>query len=304
MNSATKVDLYSRVTNKIIADLEHGVRPWMKPWSGEHADGRSVRPVRHNGEPYRGVNVLLLWDAAATAGYHNPMWMTFKQAQELGAQVRKGEKGTLVVYASTFTTTQTDVDSGDDVERDIPFLKGYTVFNVEQIENLSADYNVKPVNIISTPDARIAPLEQFFNNTGADIRHGGNSASFSITLDVVSMPPFAAFTAPEHYYATLAHEMTHWTRHPSRLNRDLGRKAWGDEGYAKEELVAELGAAFLCADLGITPEVREDHAAYIASWLKVLKHDKRFVFSAAAHAQRAADHLHSYQKSEADTAAA
>ena len=208
------------------------------------------------------------------------------------------------MYANTFTTTQTDATSGDEVERNIPFLKSYTVFNAEQIDNLPVEYNVKPVNIIGAPDARIESLEQFFKNTGAVIRHGGNSASFSITLDVVSMPPFAAFTEAEHYYATLAHEMTHWTRHPSRLDRDLGRKAWGDEGYAKEELVAELGAAFLCADLGITPEVREDHAAYIASWLKVLEHDKRFIFSAAAHAQRAADHLHSYQKSEADTAAA
>lgn len=301
MSSATKVDIYTRVTNKIIADLEHGVCSWLKPWkSGQSA----VRPVRHNGEPYRGVNVLLLWDAAATAGYCNPMWMTFKQAKELGAQVRKGETGTHVVYANTFTTTQTDATSGDEVERNIPFLKSYIVFNAEQIDSLPEEYNVKPVHSDRTPDARIESLEQFFNNTGANIRHGGNNASFSITLDVVSMPPFAAFMEAEHYYATLAHEMTHWTRHPSRLDRDLGRKAWGDEGYAKEELVAELGAAFLCADLGITPEVREDHAAYIAGWLKVLKHDKRFVFSAAAHAQRAADHLHSYQKSVADTAAA
>lgn len=143
---------------------------------------------------------------------------------------------------------------------------------------------------------RIDHAEAFFSATGADIRHGGNSAHYSGRTDHVQMPAFEAFRSPEAYYATLAHELSHWTKHPKRLDRDFGRKRWGDEGYAKEELVAELGAAFLCADLALTPEPGVDHAAYIQSWLKVLKEDKRAIFSAAAHAQRAADFLHGLQQ--------
>jgi antirestriction protein ArdC len=146
---------------------------------------------------------------------------------------------------------------------------------------------------------RLEHAEQFFKNTGADIRYGGNRAFYAIGTDHVQMPPFEFFKDPESFYETQLHECVHWTRSPSRLDRDFGRKKWGDEGYAMEELVAELGSAFLSADLGLTPEVREDHAAYLASWLKVLKEDKRAIFSAAAHAQRAAEFLHSLQPSPA-----
>lgn len=301
MNAETKLDVYSRVTNKILADLEQGVRPWAKPWSGNHAAGRITRPLRHNGKPYQGVNILLLWAEAVDKGFSCPVWMTYKQADALGAHVRKGEKGSLVVYADTFHKTETDEKTGAEIERDIPFMKGYTVFNVEQIEDLPAPYYAKPEQPAVAEEARNEALERFFRNTGAVIRHGGNQAFYASASDHVQMPPFPAFRDAESYYATLAHEMTHWTRHPSRLERDFGRKSWGDEGYAREELVAELGSAFLCADLGITPEIREDHAAYIASWLKALQDDKRFIFTAAAHAQRAADHLHGYQ-SRADGA--
>ena len=145
------------------------------------------------------------------------------------------------------------------------------------------------------PLQRLADADAFFASTGADIRHGGDRAYYAIEPDHVQVPPFECFADPEAYYATLAHECTHWTRHPSRLDRDFGRKRWGDDGYAREELVAELGAAFLCADLGLELEPRADHASYIASWLEVLKGDRRFIFSAAAHAQRAADFLHRLQ---------
>lgn len=293
-----KLDVYSRVTNKILADLEHGVRPWVKPWDAGNTAGRILRPLRHNGTPYRGVNILLLWGSAVEQGFACPIWMTFKQAQELGAHVKKGEHGSLVVYADTLHKKETDEATGEEVEKDIPFMKGYTVFNVEQIEGLPVHYYAKPEQPATAEEERNDALERFFRQTGAAIRHGGDRAYYSITGDYVQMPPFPAFRDAESYYATLAHEMTHWTRHPTRLERDFGRKQWGDEGYAKEELVAELGAAFLCADLGITPETREDHAAYIASWLKALKDDKRFIFTAASHAQKAADHLHGYQKQE------
>jgi len=293
-NTTPKADVYTRVTDKIVAALEAGVRPWMQPWSVEHAAGKISRPLRANGKPYQGVNVLLLWGEAMDKGYVAPFWMTFKQALELGGRVRKGEHGSLVVYADTFRKTETDEETGEDVERAIPFMKGYTVFNVEQIEDLPERYYAKPVDPLPASE-RLEHADRFFCNTRAEIRHGGNRAYYAISDDHIQMPPFEAFRDAESYAATLAHEATHWTRHPSRLNRDLGRKHCGDEGYAREELVAELGSAFLCADLGLVPEILEDHAAYINSWANVLKDDKRFIFTAASHAQRAADYLHGLQ---------
>lgn len=296
-----KQDVYTRITNKIIADLEKGVRTWLKPWNADNTAGKITRPLRHNGLPYSGINILMLWASAIEQGFSAPFWMTFKQASELGAHVRKGEKGSLVVYANTITRTEDNGD-GEEIERSIPFMKGYVVFNVEQIEGLPAHYRATPVETVTSVQ-RIERAEQFFATTGADIRYRGNRAFYSLEPDYIQMPVIEAFCDPESFYATLAHEAAHWTRHPNRLDRDFGRKAWGDEGYAREELVAELASSFLCADLSLTPEVREDHAAYIASWLEVLKHDKRAIFSAAAHAQRAADYLHGLQPESGERAA-
>jgi antirestriction protein ArdC len=296
-----RTDVYDKITNQIVVELEKGVRPWHKPWNAEHAAGRITRPLRSNCVPYQGVNVLMLWSAALDKGYAAPIWMTFKQALELKANVRKGEHGSLVVYADKIVRTETDTATGEESDRAIPFIKGYTVFNVEQIDGLPEHYYAKPAPRTETVQ-RIERVEKFFAATGATVRHGGTMACYSVTHDHVQMPPFESFRDAESYYATLAHEGTHWTRHPSRLNRDFGRKRFGDEGYAVEELVAELGSAFLCADLELTPEVREDHASYIASWIKVLKNDKRAIFSAASHAQRAADFLHGLQKAAAPQA--
>ena len=296
-----KSDIYTRVTDKIIADLEKGVKPWHMPWNTQHITGRITKPLRHNGQPYQGVNIILLWAASVTQGYGTNIWMTFKQAKELGAHVRKGAKGEPVVYANTIKKTETDND-GDEVDVTIPFMKGYTVFNVEQIEGLPGHYYHTP-EPVNPGIARDDALERFFAATRADIRHGGTRAYYSKLSDHVQMPPLECFRDAESYYATLAHEMTHWTMHEDRLNRHFGRKTFGDEGYAHEELVAELGAAFLSAELGITPETREDHAAYINSWLEVLRRDKRAIFSAAAHAQRAVEHLQSYQLETAGDAA-
>lgn len=290
--------MYQRITNQIVSELEAGVRPWLKPWNAEHAAGRITRPLRANGIPYRGINVLMLWGEACAKGYTAPIWMTFKQALELDACVRKGEKGSLVVFASSITRSETEPASGEENERDIHFLKGYTVFNVEQIEGLPAQY-LAPVAPQIDPVQRIARADAFFAATGANISHGGNRAFYTPAYDRIQMPPFEAFRDPQSYYATLAHETTHWTSHKSRLDREFGRKRWGDEGYAMEELVAELGAAFLSSDLGLTPEVRSDHASYIASWIKVLKEDKRAIFSAASHAQRALDFMHARQPAQA-----
>ena len=297
--TTTRTDVYTRVTTKIIEELERGVRPWLKPWNAEHIAGRITRPLRHGGQPYRGVNILMLWMSAELNGYACPFWLTFQQARELGGHVRKGEHGSPVVYASTFKLngegkkSETN-DDGQNLDREIPFLKEYTVFNAEQCEGLPRHFS-----ILAEPPrdtlARIEHADRFFEQTRANIRHGGSRAYYAVTSDSVQMPPFETFRDAESHAATLAHELTHWTRHPSRLNRDLGRKAWGDEGYALEELVAELGAAFLCADLQLTPEVRDDHASYIDSWLKVLKHDKRAIFTAASHATKAVDYLHALQ---------
>ena len=302
MQGTDRQDVYTRITSKIVASLEQGVRPWMKPWSADNAAGRIIRPLRHNGQGYSGINILMLWSSAVEQGFTAPMWMTFKQATELNAHVRKGEKGSLVVYANTVTKTENDGD-GNEVERDIPFMKGYTVFNVEQIEGLPEMYYTRPEPKREGP-VRIEHAEAFFANTKADIRIRGNRAYYSMEGDHVVMPPIESFESAESYYATLAHESTHWTRHKSRLERDFGRKVWGDEGYAREELVAELGSAFLCADLELTPEVRDDHASYIASWLEVLKNDKRAIFQAASHAQRAVDFLHRLQAPDVEAEAA
>jgi antirestriction protein ArdC len=291
--STPRIDVYTRVTSGIIEQLEAGVRPWLKPWNAEYAAGRITRPLRHNRQKYNGINILMLWASAELQGYSCPYWLTFQQAKELGGFVKKGEHGSPVVYANTFKKTETS-DAGEEVEQEIPFLKQYTVFNAEQVEGLPQHF----YQMAEPPKEKIERIEhaeRFFANTKADIRYGGNRAYYAIDADYVRMPPFETFRDSESHAATLAHELTHWTRHTSRLNREFGRKRWGDEGYAMEELVAELGSAFLCADLHITPEVREDHASYIENWLKVLKDDKRAVFSAASHASKAVDFLHGLQ---------
>ncbi len=299
-----KQDVYERITNRIVAELEQGVRPWLRPWNAEHAAGRITRPLRFNGVAYQGINVLMLWSEAVAKGFSAPIWMTFKQAMELGGHVRKGEHGSLVVYADRIRRTELDVDTGEEAEREIPFLKGYTVFCVDQIDGLPERYYAKAEPRLD-PVQRIEKAESFFAATGADIRHGGNQAYYTVTHDYIQMPPFECFRDAESFYGTLGHETTHWTRHGKRLDRDFGRKRWGDEGYAAEEIVAELGSAFLCADLDLTPEPREDHAAYIDSWIKILRNEKRAIFTAASHAQRAVDYLHSLQpKPQAEEAAA
>jgi len=286
-------DVHARVTARILADLERGVRPWMRPWEAGHAGGRIVRPLRATGQPYRGINTLMLWMTAVERGYASPYWMSYRQAQVLGGQVRRGEHGTLVVFAGTLTRPE-QTGEGEESEREIPFLKSYTAFNAAQIDGLPDRFRA-PAPVAVEPMQRIGVAERFFAATGIAIRYGGVKAFYALGGDYVQMPPFEAFCDAESFAAVLGHEMVHATRHPKRLNRDLGRKRWGDAGYAAEELVAEIGSAFLCADLGITPEVREDHAAYIATWLTVLRNDARVIVSAAAHAQRAVDFLHALQ---------
>jgi antirestriction protein ArdC len=286
-----KQDPHSRITDRILAELEQGTRPWLKPWSGgDIAKSGQARPLRATGQPYRGINVLLLWIEAQASGFVNPSWMTYKQAQALGAQVRKGEHGATVVYYGDSTKTVHDDASGEDREQGFRFLKTYTVFNVAQIDGLPERFHIVPEQ--SPEVERIEAAEAFFDSIPATVNHGGDKAYYIPSADRIQLPPFAAFHDAHGYYATRGHETVHWTRHESRLDRSFGREKWGDEGYAREELVAEFGAAFLAADLGLCIEPRPDHASYIGSWITVLQNDTRAIVQAAAHAERALAYLH------------
>ena len=293
--NSTRRDIYTRITERIVADLEKGVRPWVQPWSAGNLAGQVSRPLRHNGQPYSGLNVLLLWSESIACGYTSASWMTLRQANELGAHVRKGESGATVVYASRFTRTEKDA-SGGEVDRDIPFLKAYTVFNCDQIDGLPDQYQLPP-EPVAEPFNRIEHADRFFANTDAVIRHGGGQAFYQPSTDTIQMPGFETFRDAESFYAVLGHEVTHWAGASHRLNRDLSRYHKDRTERAREELCADIGASFLCADLGIVPEMepRPDHASYVASWLKLLDGDRRAIFQAAAHAQRAVAYLHDLQ---------
>jgi antirestriction protein ArdC len=282
-------DIYQSITDAIIAQFETGVAPWLKPWSGGSA---MSLPKRVNGEHYKGINVLLLWSAAHEHGYSSAFWMTFRQASELGAQVRRGEKSTTIVYANAITREEQDKD-GNDIERVIPFLKTYAVFNAAQIDGLPERFQAEPLTF-TMPEQRLEAVDAFFAKTGADIREGGTEAFYASDSDHIQMPPFASFRTAHDFATTLCHEAVHWTKKESRLNRDFVREKWGDAGYAREELVAEIGSAFLAADFGLEFEPRPDHASYIAHWLTILKNDKRAIFQAASFAQKAVQYLHDF----------
>jgi antirestriction protein ArdC len=285
-------DIYTRITNQIIAAIEAGADAFQMPW---HFDGASARPVNATtGKAYRGANVLALWCAASDAGYSSDQWATYKQWSEKGAQVRKGEKSSSIVFWKSLegqesADAQPEGDEGNGAGSRRFVARSYNVFNAEQIEGYQAP--VRP----QRPDVtRLDHADSFFNALGADIRHGGGRAYYRPATDHIQMPPFEAFRNTVAYYSTLSHEVTHWTGAKTRLERDLNGR-FGNEAYAAEELIAELGAAFLCADLGLANEPRPDHAAYVANWLQVLKNDKRAIFTAAAKAQQAVDFAHDLQ---------
>ena len=279
-----KRDVYACVTSQIVTAIENGVGTWRMPW---HTSGQfAFSPINvASKKPYRGINTVCLWAAAQAKGYERGEWATYQQWQDRGAQVRKGEKSTLVVFwkfANDSSESQSDSDTPASGSR-LLFTKGYSVFNAAQVDG----YKPKVDAEAPLPE-RIAHAEAFFGGIGADLRHGGNQAFYSPSGDFVQMPPFGAFRDAVSYYSVLGHECTHWTANAARCNRELGKR-FGDNAYAAEELIAELGAAFTCAHLGLSTEPREDHAQYIQSWLRVLKADKRAIFTAASKAQQAAD---------------
>jgi antirestriction protein ArdC len=281
-----KRDVYRKVTDAIINAIEQGVGNWRMPW---HTSGRfAFSPINVTSKkPYRGINTVCLWAAAQAKGYERGEWATYQQWLERGAQVRKGEKATLVVFwkfANESSETQEEGEQSTHGSR-LLFTRGYSVFNAAQVDG----YTPKADADMPMPE-RIAHADAFFKGIAADVRHGGNQAFYAPVSDHIQMPPFAAFREGIGYYSTLAHEHTHWTATASRCDRQLGKR-FGDSAYPAEELIAELGAAFTCAHLGLSTEPRADHAKYIQSWLRVLKADARAIFTASSKAQQATDWL-------------
>jgi len=308
---SVKTEVYQQVTDRIVAMLEAGTKPWQKSWDGSFPTitGAMQRPLRANGQAYKGMNVINLWCAAQMRGLTSRHWMTYKGAQELGGQVRKGARGEFAFYVGQTTIKGADTPATPGETSDgqtISFLKCYHVFNASEIDGLPARFApiAAPVDMPAPvcPHARNGVVDAFFADAGVRLAHGGDRAFYAPSLDAVRMPELAAFNSAESYYATLAHEAIHWTGHESRCARPFGKR-FGDNAYAMEELVAELGSAFLCADLAISDAPRADHADYLANWLAVLKTDNRAIFTAASAADRAASFLHDAQPSAALLAA-
>jgi antirestriction protein ArdC len=288
----SRANLYDEVTAKIIAELEAGRFPWVQPWGRPDGEGSAASPgLPRNAltaRRYSGVNVLILWGAVIEHGYPSQGWLTFKQALEAGGCVRKGERGTTVVYADRFTPETEKARARDEggEARAIPFLKRFTVFNVAQCEGLRPRLAPDPAPL---PECQIVPVaEEVIAASGIEFRVGGNRAYYVPAQDYVQVPPQPAFFEQINYYRTCLHELCHGSGHKSRLNRNLVN-SFGSKDYAREELIAEMGSAFLCAALGIVPTVR--HADYLGSWLDVLREDNRAIFRAASAASKAADWL-------------
>jgi antirestriction protein ArdC len=281
----TTVDLYTAVTNQIIAALEAGTPPWVCPWDRSH--GSAIPANLTTGRPYRGINVLLLNLQQIVGGYADNRWLTFQQASKLGGRIRRGESGTRIVFFKLLDrddlTASTPPRSGRKV---IPLLRSFTVFNAAQADGLPASLTAQE----PAPEgwSPVAAADALLSGSEAHIQHGGNRAFYSPGLDLIQLPPLSSFGSPASYYSTALHELTHWTGHTSRCDR-LQSARQHIEAYAFEELVAEMGSAFLNARYGLAGTLH--HASYINDWLRALRNDRRLVFSAASMAQKAVDYL-------------
>lgn len=275
------------ITNAIIARLEAGVSPWRKPWT---SSGGSIRPKRVGDEFYRGINAIYLWAVAEVRGYAFPTWMTYRQSEELGGQVRRGERGTLAVFYKSYGATERDDQTGEESATTRRVLRSYTVFNVDQIDGLPDRFTPPPPPPRVFDESHRAEIDAFVAASGARVVIGGNEACYIPSLDVIHMPRWQDFDSYASYGATVAHELSHWTGHSSRLSRDLDRSL-NAEGRATEELVAELSSAMLGDELGLPVAHLDDHANYIGHWIKLLKNDERALLTAAARAEEAADYL-------------
>jgi len=266
-------DMQQHITDKIIAELEAGSLPWVKEWVSA---GYPVNAI--TGRRYSGINALILWMIAGDNAYAKGQWCTFQQAKQTGHFVKKGETGAQVVFYKPLTKELDNVETGNKEQITIPMTKWYSVFNVAQIEGMDAlpgDSNASQISV-----------DEFITATGVKMESG--SPAYIPSMDYLNMPRLEAFISADAYYATVFHELIHWTGAKHRTGRDMSGR-FGDEAYAMEELVAEIGAAFLCAEFGIKGEIR--HAGYIEGWLKVLKSDKKAIFAAAAKASQAVEYL-------------
>ena len=306
MPNKPKFDAAQAITNELIACLERGTMPWRRPWNA----APSPQPLRHTGAPYQGINNFLLTLRGNLAGYASPYWMTLRQANEEGARIKKGARSSLVVYYGTSYKDAKDGDGdgskdsgdtsdGDDhVEADrqnaIPFLKSYRVFNADQTEGLPDKFfpDAEPAYAGATPSIEPIPhMQAFFNAVGANVSYGGDRAAYVPALDQIRMPHLRSFESATAFYSVLGHEHVHWTKAEGRLNRVFGQAKFGNTAYAREEIVAELGTLFLGQHLGYAPAQVALSAAYVNSWLHVLRADKRAIFKHASDAARAAEYL-------------
>ena len=298
--SRNRTNFYDDITNKIIAELKEGRVPWVQPWGTAAANAQLALPKNAaTDRTYSSINVLILWGSVIQHGFSGQSWLTFRQALALGGHVRKGERGTTVVYADRFVpddVKQRAAESGGEA-RAIPFLKRFTVFNTDQCDGLPEEIATAAP---PPPPGTIEPrVETLIKATGIEVRIGGNHAFYNVSEDYVQVPPPAAFFEPINWHRTALHELGHASGHSSRLNRDISG-AFGSRKYAFEELVAEMNAAFCCAALGIVPTVR--HVDYIGSWLEVLREDNRAIVRAASLASKAADYLLGFLPKAGDAA--
>ncbi|MBV9840647.1 MAG: DUF1738 domain-containing protein [Sphingomonadaceae bacterium] len=293
--SADRANLYDEITSKIIAELEAGRLPWVQPWGSSAVSAPLAMPRNAaTGRAYSGINILILWGAVVARGYSRQSWLTFRQALSLGGAIRKGERGVTVVYADRFVPDDEKRrarETGEDAQA-IPFLKRFTVFSTEQCENLPEDLATAPPPLL---EGLILPeVEALIRASGADLRLGGDKAYYAVGSDYIQVPRPEAYFQLIDWYRTALHELGHWSGAAQRLARDL-TGGFGSAKYAREELVAEMCAAFCCATLGITPTVR--HADYIGTWLEVLREDNRAIIRAASAASKAADFLLAFRPS-------
>lgn len=276
------MNIYQEITDSIVKELENGAVPWVKPWNAPGSADKNIISQR----PYRGINRLIL--AMHGLRYQVPVWGTYKQWRDIGGQVREHEKGTKIVFWSKATST----DKATGESKEFAFAKAYSVFNVGQVDGI----DIIPSGDTVNDNAKIESCEKRIADTGAKIITGGDTACFIPSSDIIRMPEIGTFQSSEHYYATAFHELTHWTSAKGRCDRDLSKGRFGNSEYAFEELVAELGAAFLCSQHGIKGDLR--HAGYIESWLKALKNDNKAIFKASGLAQQAADYILAFGDSE------
>ena len=296
---STQENIRQEITDQIVAALEAGgLPPWRRPWSGGGLPKNALSDHR-----YSGINVLLLQHAGLQSGFESPLWATYKQWQAMGEQVAKGQRGTRIVFYKPVTKLVTDHASGEEREELFPILRTYSVFNLDQVEGESVErLRAKHLHTVRAEFLDFQPAETTILATGAAFRYHSGRAYYDSANDLIALPKKDQFDTPGDYYGTAFHELAHWTGHESRLKRPGG--SFGDAKYAEEELVAELSAAYLLAETGVPQsDDLSNHNAYVASWLRALKNDTRFIFRAATAASKATDFVLSFSRQASMVAA-